>query len=271
MLRFLESSTMVGMLLSCSIMATTACRSGLRTQANEGDPITVEMKVISLQDADRGRSDLVYTMSGCGSGSTNGVKSGDAIVNFQTQNVRKDDTCDVRINAPKSDDNVANWFSEPGLLYEARRVPIRSEEGKLLGTAKMQQLYSNSPRISDSSQKNLWSLSVGLKAPKALTGLCTCKLYCQPSIPNYVSMLESTTDKTIGICEFTNKIEPQFSKIECSKLEVQCGSEFYVGSWPAGTSVDGSQSANVKLPDLKLEVGVPEETSDATIEVVVPR
>lgn len=261
------SLTAAALLLS-TVFAS--CRTGLRPQTNPGDPVSVDIKVIGMKDTDRSRAELVYTLSGCGAGNTSGTKNADGVVTFQTQNVRKDDRCDLKVLTDKADFNVASWFSDQGLMYDARRIPITSDQGKLTGVAFVQQLYSTPPSNQGIPPSTIWQLGMGIKSPKAFTDLCTCTLGCQPSLANNVSKLEVATDPKIGACSFANVIKADLSRIECRKLIVQCGSDFYVGTWPAGTLVDGSQAKPQLLPDVTIEAGVPEEVSDTTIEVVVP-
>jgi hypothetical protein len=270
MLHFFRASTSVSAIMMTTIIANSGCRSGLRPQASAGDPVSIEMRLVGLKDSDRERSELIYTLSGCGAGSTNGKKSSENLVKFETQNVRKDDRCDLRIQTTKNDTGVANWFAEDGLMYEARRIAITSNEGRLQGVAMVQQLYATPPTITGTPPASIWKLSTSIKAPKALPELCTCSISCQPSLTNNVAKLDLTSDKAIGTCEFANIIRAGLQKIECSKMMVQCGAEFFVGTWPAGTVVDGSQPNNANLPTLMMQAGVPEETSDTTIEVVVP-
>lgn len=255
------------------IMSTAfvACRTGLRPQTNPGDPVGVEIKVVGMKDADLGRSELVYTLSGCGSGNTTGTKSTDNLVMFMTQNIRKDDRCDLKVLTDKADMGVASWFSDPGLLYDARRIPIVSDQGKLAGVAFVQQLYSTPPSIQGIPQATVWQMDVPVKGPKAFSGLCTCSISCQPALANNVSKLDAQQIPSTGVCSFANVTKADASKTVCNKMMVQCGSEFYVGSWPAGVNVDGSVAKPQTVTELTVVAGVPEEVSETSIEVVIPK
>lgn len=270
MLRYLRALNIIAPVVAVALLGTTACRSGLRPQASAGDPVSVEMRVVGLKDVDRGRNELVYTLSGCGDGKASGTKGADNVVKFQTMNVRKEDRCDLRVQSDKADIGVASWFAEEGLMYEARRIPITSSEGKLTGVAIVQQLYATPPTISGAPPATIWKLMAPVKGPKAFVDLCTCTIGCLPSPQNNVSKLDITTDKSSGLCQFANVIKPELTKIDCSKIMVQCGGEFFVGAYPAGTTTNGSQAKENTLPEIKLQAGVPEELSDTTIEVVVP-
>jgi hypothetical protein len=255
-----------------SILSTiaTGCRTGLRPQTNPGDPVSVEIKIIGMKEADRSRTELVYTLAGCGGGNTSGTKDADNKVSFQTQNVRKDDRCDLKVLTDKADIGVASWFSDQGLMYDARRVPITSDQGKLSGVAFVQQLYATPPTIQGLPSSTIWQLGVGVKGPKAFSDICTCSIGCQPSLVNNVSKLDVSADPKVGVCSFANVIKADSNRIECRKLVIQCGADFYVGNWSSGTFIDGSQAKSQLLPDVTVQAGIPEEVSDTTIEVVIP-
>jgi hypothetical protein len=251
--------------------ALSSCRTGLRPQTNPGDPVGVEIKVVGMKDADLARSELVYTLSGCGAGNTSGTKGTENLVNFMTQNLRKDDRCDLKVLADKADVGVASWFSDPGLLYDARRIAINSDSGKLSGVAFVQQLYSTPPSIQGVPASTVWQLEVPVTGPKAFSGLCTCSISCQPSLANNVTKLDVQQVPNAGTCSFANVTKADAARTQCGKLMVQCGSEFFVGSWPNGAIFDGNLAKLQTAPALPIVAGVPEEISDTSIEVVIPK
>ena len=266
MLKNLRETLLPGMLTLATVL-TLSCRTTMRPQTETSEPVIVKLRIVGLAETDRSRSDLVYTLTGCGSGNTSGTKDADNMVRFETQGVRKDDRCDIRVLSGKSDIGVANWFAEEGLMYEARRVTIAVSDGTLTGLAVMQRLYAAAPVNGPA----LWKLNAAVKGPKAFIDLCTCSITCAPQTPNNVAKLDIKADTSTGTCEFVNVTGAQLSNTTCSKLSVQCGQDFYIGAWTTGNTVDGSVAKISKLPDIALVNGVPETTSDTTIEVVVPR
>jgi hypothetical protein len=254
-----------------SFIALAACRTGLRPQAVSGDPVAVDIHVVGMSDADWNRPELVYTLTGCGNENTSGTKTEGKMLNFMTQNVRKDDRCDLQIMGNKNDASVGSWFEADGLMYNARRIIISSDQGKLSGRAFVQQLYAKPSTDPTKPQVTAWQLATTLKGPKAFSGICTCLIGCLPALPNNVAKLEIGTLPTSGSCAFANVIKSDASRIECSKMTVQCGTDFFVGQWPAGSVVDGSATKSQSLPELAMTQGIPEAISDTTIEVVLPK
>jgi hypothetical protein len=100
---------------------------------------------------------------------------------------------------------------------------------------------------------------------------CTCTIQCAPALMNNVAMLEPGPSSAKGYCEFANLISPESKSTTCRNISVQCGNDFYLGSWSGGTSTDGSIAGSVTLPDVSLIKGTPDATSDATIEVIIPQ
>jgi len=252
------------------VIVTSACRTALRA-GTDADAVAVEIRLIGMQDADKLREDLVYTLSQCGSGSANGTKNNDQIVTFMAKGVRKDDRCDVRVTASKIDSTVQDWFDKPGLMYEAQNTQIVSAEGKLKSLAVLQQLYNVPPPPSGPSLPTAWRLFTSMSAPKPLLDLCTCSIGCTPSLGNNVAKLDTTADKKSGTCMFANVIDPNMTRFECTEMIVQCGSDLYKGAWPAGSFVDGKASKDARLPDLKLQPASPEDIINANIDIYVPQ
>ena len=256
------------LLIGVTLVVIMGCRTNLRPETSAGDLLSVDIRLTQMRDQDQSRADLMYTLSGCGAGSTSGSKGIDNIVQFQTQNLHKDDQCDVKIQSGNSSIGPAKWSAEDGLMYEARRVTIASNEGKLSGIAILQQMYV--PDIATTPGSVIWKMSVGVLAPKPMIAPCTCKIACDPAIEANVANMDIDSSKTKGLCQFANFAKPELAKLSCVKMEVQCGSDFYIGSWPSAIPVDGSSAKVQTLPDLTLQSGTPEQTSNTTIEVVVP-
>jgi hypothetical protein len=257
-------------LLALSAVIASSCRTALRA-GTDSDVVTVEIRVIGLQDSDRLRTDLIYTLSQCGLGSTRGSKNEDQIVTFLAKGVRKDDRCDVRVTTSKVDQPAQDWFDEPGLMYEARKALIVSSEGKLKSLAVLQQLYNTPPPSPTPTNPSAWRLYTMVNAPKPLLDLCTCSIGCSPSLANTVAKLDTAPDKKSGTCMFANVIDPNLNRTECTAMIVQCGTDLYKGRWPAGSVVDGTGAKDARLPDLQLETAAPEDISDASIDIYVPQ
>ena len=273
-MQLLKAKSRLTMLsLLCAVLPTS-CRTALRPITNTADPAAIEMRIVGLRESDRARPELVYSLTGCGSSNATGEKNAENLVQFQTVGVRKDDKCDVKVQTGKSDVGVANWFAEEGLMYEARRVSITSTEGKLSGLAIVQQMYQNPPLTPQTTTPapapSVWKVNASMKAPKAFVGICTCTISCTPSLLNNVAMLDASDDKSSGTCQFANLTEPTLKGTTCTRMTVQCGVDFYVAGLPTGTMLDGSLAQESSLPTLMMAQGVPEATSDATIEVVIP-
>jgi hypothetical protein len=269
-------SAKVNKLAVASVFAISilGCRTTLKPITNTVDTVNVDMQIVGLRPADQARSELVYTLTACGLGSANGVKNESNVVAFQAQGVKKDDVCDVRVEAGKTDVGVANWNSEPGLMYIAQKVKISSSEGKLSGLAFVQQKYISPPTIPNSETPApaamVWKLRVTVASPTPIAN-CTCTIQCSPALMNNVAMLEPGEAVGKGSCEFANLVSPDSKNTSCRNIGVQCGSDFYLGSWASGAPTDGSIAGAVSLPDVSLIKGTPDATSDATIEVVIPQ
>lgn len=269
-------SAKINKLAVATVFALSAfgCRTTLKPITNTVDTVNVDMQIIGLRPADQARSELVYTLTACGLGSANGIKEEANLVAFQAQGVKKDDLCDVRVEAGKTDVGVANWNSEPGLMYIAQKVKISSTEGKLSGLAFVQQKYVSPPTIPNSETPApaamVWKLRVNVASTNPI-GNCTCTIQCSPSLINNVAMLEPGQAAGKGYCEFANLVNPEAKSTSCRNIGVQCGNDFYLGSWPSGASTDGSFAGAVALPEVSLIKGTPDATSDATIEVVIPQ
>jgi hypothetical protein len=267
-MRSFKASSAFLLTFGVTISVMSGCRGSLRTQNSIGDLLSVDIHITNMRDQDQNRPELIYTLSGCGAGSTSGTRGDDSIVKFQTQNIHKDDQCDVKVQSGGASIGTAKWSAEDGLMYEARRVAITSKEGKLSGVAFLQQMYI--PDLGTTPGSVIWKMSAGVIAPKAMVAPCTCKIICDPNIEANVAAADIDASKTKGLCQFSNFAKPELAKISCVKMEVQCGNDFYVGSWPSAIPVDGSSAKAQTLPDLTLQAGTPEQTSDTTIEVVVP-
>jgi hypothetical protein len=267
-------SARVNKITAASIFALSilGCRTTLKPITNTVDSVNIDMQVVGLRPADQARSELVYTLTACGLGSANGIKNESNVVAFQAQGVKKDDLCDLRVEAGKTDVGVANWNSEPGLMYIAQNVKINSSEGKLSGIAFVQQKYISPPTIPNSETPApaamVWKLRVNVASSNPIAN-CTCTIQCSPALMNNVAMLEPGQGKSY--CEFANLVSPESKNTSCRNISVQCGSDFYLGSWSNGASTDGSIAGAVSLPDVSLVKGTPDATSDASIEVVIPQ
>ena len=256
-------------LILLPIMAASACRTALRAEP-DSNVVSVDVRLVGLADSDKSRTDLVYTLTQCGAGSANGSKNPDQVATFLTKGVRKGDRCDVRVTSSKVDNTVEDWFDEPGLMYEARHALIVSSEGKLKALAVLQQLYTIPPPPSPPSAPTAWRLYAEVRSQKPLLELCTCSIGCTPALFNNVSKLETSGDKKSGVCLFANVVKPDLNRVECLQMIVQCGSDLYKGAWPAGNFIDGSRANDARLSALQLETAVPEDISDANIDIYVP-
>jgi len=256
------------------VFASAGCRTTLKPVTSTADTIPIEMRIVGLREQDQARTELLYTLANCGTSNANGLKSDANLVVFQAQGVKKDDQCDVRVETGKTDVGVANWNDTPGLMYVASRVKIGSSEGKLYGVAFVQQKYVSPPTIPNTQTPAppamVWKLKVELTPPKALEN-CTCTIHCSPSVMNNVAMFEPISGSAKGACEFANLVTAEAKNTTCKNISVQCGNDFYLASWPAGSSVDGSTAGDYSLPGVTLIHGTPEATSDATIEVIIPQ
>lgn len=271
----MASAPFKSILIASSIFTTiVGCRTTLKPITDTSEAVPIEMQVIGLRSVDQERSELVYTMANCGTSNVNGIKGSGSVVVFQAQGVKKDDFCDVRVESGKTDIGVANWREEPGLMYIASRVKIGSSEGKLYGLAFVQQKYVSTPVLPNSTTPAptamVWKLQVDVTAPTAISN-CTCSIICAPSLTNNVAMLEPAGSDTKGSCSFANLINSEAKAITCKTVNVQCGSNFFLGAWVSPKTLDGSVPADVTLQPLTLTRGTPDATSDATIEVIVPQ
>jgi hypothetical protein len=255
--------------LSVTMGVLHGCRTSLRPETSARDLLTVDIQLTNMRDQDQNRPELMYTLSGCGAGSTSGTRGEDNIVQFQTQNLRKGDQCAVKVQSDQASVGPATWSAEDGLMYEARKVTITSTGGKLSGIAFLQQMYI--PTLATTPGSTIWTMNAGVIAPRAMAAPCTCAITCDPGISANVASADIDASKLKALCQFANFAKPELAKLSCLKIQVQCGNDFYVGSWPAAIPVDGSSAKVQTLPDLILQAGTPEQTSDATIEVVVPR
>jgi hypothetical protein len=269
----LKSSGSRLIVLSSVLLLVSNCRTTLKPITDSAEAVPIEMQIIGLRPADQERTELVYTLSRCGLANVNGVKGDGNKVTFQAQGVKKDDQCDVRVETGNTDIGVANWKDEAGLMYIASRVKINSTEGKLYGLAFVQQKYVSPPTIPNTITPApvamVWKLKIDLTAPNAVSN-CTCTIKCSPALTNNVAMYESES-QTSGQCTFANLVNASANTISCTSIMAQCGSEFYLGTWPAGTLADGSNAGEVSLPPINLTRGAPDATSDATIEVIIPQ
>jgi hypothetical protein len=264
-------------LLPLVILATTftqSCRPSLREISQPGEPVTIEIRLANMNPTDKARKELLFTISGCGSAIANGTKMektnpDESTISYKTQNVIVGDRCDVQVLSNNADPTVSNWFDKAGLMYEAKRVEIKTSGGRLSGTAILQQLYT--PRSKDLPTNTLWKLSSAVKGPKAVDGLCTCSLTSSPALANGIAKLELDADKSSGICHFINLIGPELSSVTFSKLSVQCSNQFFEGQWPSGTTANGSVASESKLPLLSLTDVTAKRNVDTVIEVTVPK
>ena len=267
-MRLYKSPNGLWVVLGITFSLASSCRTTLRPETAAADLLTVDILLTQMRDQDQNRAELMYTLSGCGEGTTTGFKGTNNIVQFQTLALRKDDQCDLKIQSGNSSLGPAKWSADEGLMYEARRIKIKSNEGKLSGVAVLQQMYI--PDIGGTPGTAIWKMNAGVIAPKALVPPCTCKIGCDPAIDGNVANMDIDSSATKGLCQFANFAKQDLAKTNCLKMEVQCGADFFVGAWSNPVPVDGS-TANVQtLPDLTLQSGIPEQTSDTTIEVIVP-
>lgn len=263
-------------LLSLSViaLAVASCRTTLKPITDTSEAVSIEMQVVGLRPVDQERPELVYTLSRCGVANVNGIKGVGNIVVFQAQGVKKDDQCDVRVETGNADIGVANWKEDAGLMYLASRVKITSSEGKLSGMAFVQQKYVSPPTIPNTLTPApvamVWKLRVDLIAPSVITN-CTCTVNCSPALVNNVGMYEALDAQNRGQCTFANLLNPAAQATTCKNIMVQCGSEFYLGTWSNNNAVNGSVAGETTLGPINLNRGTPDATSDATIEVVIPQ
>jgi hypothetical protein len=259
--------------MALGMLLVSNCRTTLKPITDTSEAVPIEMQIIGLRPADQERTELVFTLARCGIANVNGVKGDGNKVTFQAQGVKKDDQCDVRVETGNTDIGVANWRAEEGLMYIASSVKINSAEGKLYGLAFVQQKYVSPPTIPNTIMPApvamVWNLKVDLTTPNAVSN-CTCTIKCSPALINNVAMYESAAQNS-GQCTFANLTNAAAKTISCTSVMAQCGSEFYLGTWPAGTVVDGSAAKELSLPPISLSRGAPDATSDATIEVVIPQ
>ena len=264
----------ISLLAGFALAVLTGCRTTLKPITDTSEPVPIEMQVIGLRSVDQERAELVYTLSNCGTSNANGIKGNGSLVVFQAQGVKKDDFCDLRVESGKTDIGVANWRDEPGLMYIASRVKIGSSEGKLYGLAFVQQKYVSTPTLPNSSapapSAMVWKLKVEISASSPLSN-CTCAISCIPGLTNNVAMLEPTDASSKGSCSFANLITPESKSTSCKTINVQCGSDFYLGTWQSPKILDGSVAGESTLPVVTLIRGTPDATSDATIEVIIPQ
>ena len=259
--------------LSLSLALLPNCRTTLKPINDSDEAVSIEMEVIGLRPVDQERTELVYTLSRCGLANVNGIKGQGNKVTFKAQGVRKDDQCDVRVETGNTDIGVANWKEDVGLMYLASRVKINSSEGKLYGLAFLQQKYVSPPTIPNTITPApvamVWKLKTDLTVPNPVSN-CTCTIKCAPALTNNVAMFDAE-GQNLGHCTFANLVSEAAKNTSCTTVMLQCGSEFYVGSWQGNAVVNGSASGEATLPPLSLSRGTPDATSDATIEVIIPQ
>jgi hypothetical protein len=248
-----------------ALVSFNSCRTGLRAEQDASELITVKFRVAGLNRADKVRTDLTYSLSGCGSEAVSGTYDPSGSVTFQTRNIKKGDSCDLSVKSTSGATAGIEWFSEPGLLYKAAKTPISSREGQLYGTAALQQMYS----IAKAPTPNLVTLRASFKSPSALTDVCTCLLGTNPQLQNNVSVVEKSSG-TQGLCSFANNASPEYAKLETATLLVQCGQNIFKGNWPAGTFVNAAAAGSIPLAELTLTPATVEEFAEMTIDVLIP-
>jgi hypothetical protein len=263
----------LGLIYSC-VFVVFGCRTTLKPISDTSEAIPVEIEMIGLRPADQARPELLYTLSRCGISNVNGIKGDGNVVIFKAQGVKKDDECEVKVESGSADIGVANWKEAAGLMYVASRVKIISSEGKLSGLAFVQQKYVSPPTLPNTLTPapiaSVWKLRADLATQSPVSN-CTCTITCQPALLNNVAMYEPSDDDTRGHCEFANLVNPDAKTTSCKAIMMQCGSDFYLGTYEGSATVDGSAAGQSSLPQVILNRGNPEATSDATIEIVIPQ
>ncbi len=247
------------------------CRASLRTNPEAGSASPIVIRLLNLNSIDSRRSELLYTMSGCGAATASGTKlegTGHVEILFNSQNVRAGDFCEIKVQSSDQTSDLISWMDEPGTMYLTKKVKIALSSGKLAGLATLQQLYiiKNGPSTADS----LWKLKSTVKSPAPFAGVCTCSLTCKPTLPNTIAKLDIGSDNTAGTCLFTNLINDSLESTACSILSVQCGGDIYEGNWPAGTTVNGKISKDAELPLLTLVKIDMNQDVDSVIDVTLP-
>jgi len=254
-------------LLTTAILHLSACRTSLRAQTDGGEAVSVTFKLTGMNADDRSRSDLLYSLSGCGTGAASGTPNADQTITFETRGLRKGDQCDVLVKSGSASTSGIEWFGEPGLIYRGLQTPIQSVDGRLKGSAILQQMYTKAQPPASS----LWKITATVKSPAPMTDVCTCLISTDPQIPNNVSKVETQPGGTQGQCVFVNTAAGAHANIECARLVVQCGTVVLRANWPAGTIASAVAGKDHKLPELTLEAGTPEDISDAVIDVYIPQ
>jgi hypothetical protein len=198
--------------------AGAGCRTPRRSVPTDGLPAKFTVTLTGLDEADQGKTDWIYELSGC-INTLNGNLESDNKVLFTAIGLKRGlDDCTVRVRVASPAPTYTFAGAESGVLYLAKNVTVsQNPNGGLAASAELQKLYG----INISSDTR-FSLKVPVVFPaeesgKLITGLMDS---CQPNF-TASSTFEKGSGRS-GTLIFTASVPTEVA-IECKSLRIDVG------------------------------------------------
>lgn len=250
---------------SVAIFVASSCRTSSRTNVDPSAPISVNVTLYQVTDADIAKYGLNVQMALCSDAT--GTKVNDTTYKFQISSIPKDTTCQIHLTGSKSS-GVQFYTGNDGLYYKDDQVVIKTDStGALAGEAYLQALFS--PNVAQQGSKT-WQITAPVTSKTAaLVDTCTCSLDCTPNIANHNALLTKGTSPNDGVCTFVNAVSAGMTSVQCNKISLQCGESFFAANYNPPATADASANKSNAFPTADLQTGVPTKDGDVTIDIQI--
>ena len=192
-----------------------SCRTPRRSVPTDGLPAKFTVTLTGLDEADQGKNEWIYELSGCINTLNGSLESSNQVIFTAIGLKRGLDDCEVRVRVASPAPTYTFASPESGVLYLAKDVAISQDpDGGLAASAELQKLYG----INISSDTR-FLLKVPVVFPaeessKPITGLMDS---CQPNF-TASSTFEKGSGRS-GTLIFTASVPTEVA-IECKSLRI---------------------------------------------------
>lgn len=201
--------------LGLGFICVIGCRTPRRAVATEGLPTKVTVTLSGLDQADGGKKDWIYELSGCITPLNGNLEDDDKVV-FSTIGLKRGlSDCEMRIKVASPASGISFAGPEEGVLYLAKEITIAQDyDGSLAAEADLQKLYGVTV-----SKETRFAVKIPVVFPSdEASDLVSGVLDgCVPNFPSS-STYEKTSERT-GTIELLASV-PTKVAVQCKTLRI---------------------------------------------------